>query len=63
MKVKHRTTTEMIIGGVTGSVQAPRTLVLGRYEHRRSRLRVAARPTPLPAPARRELADLLTPRR
>ncbi|NYD51741.1 hypothetical protein BJY14_007724 [Actinomadura luteofluorescens] len=60
-KVKHRTTTEMIIGGVTGPVQAPRTLILGRYEHGRGRMRVVARSAPLAAPARRELAGLLTP--
>jgi ATP-dependent DNA ligase len=60
-KVKHRTTTEMIIGGVTGSVQAPRTLLLGRYGHGGRRLRVVARSVPLAAPARLELAGLLTP--
>ncbi|WP_255274390.1 ATP-dependent DNA ligase [Actinomadura madurae] len=31
-KVKHRLTTEAIIGGVTGTVTAPQTLILGRYE-------------------------------
>ncbi|MEV3925911.1 ATP-dependent DNA ligase [Actinomadura coerulea] len=59
-RVKHRLTTEAIIGGVTGRLDAPRTLILGRYG-RGGRLRVVARSVPLASPARFELGGLLTP--
>ncbi|MDL4819323.1 ATP-dependent DNA ligase [Actinomadura opuntiae] len=59
-KVKHRTTTEAIIGGVTGTLAAPQTLILGRYEQD-GRLRVVARSAPLPPSAAQELAALLRP--
>lgn len=58
-KVKHRLTTEAIIGGVTGTVTAPQTLILGRYEPD-GRLRVVARSTPLPPAARADLGGVLT---
>lgn len=57
-KVKRRITTEAIVGGVTGTRQAPESLVLGRYDAD-GRLRVVARTTPLPPAARAELADVL----
>ncbi|QKG18723.1 ATP-dependent DNA ligase [Actinomadura verrucosospora] len=58
-KVKHRATTEAIIGGVTGSIAVPQTLILGRYE-RGGRLRVVGRTSPLPPSASHSLAALLT---
>lgn len=59
-KVKHRTTTEAIVGGVTGRIEAPRTLLLGRYD-RHGRLRVVARSTPLAASTRLQLGAVLVP--
>ncbi|WP_255276384.1 ATP-dependent DNA ligase [Actinomadura madurae] len=57
-KVKHRTTTEAIVGGVTGPVEAPRMLILGRYTDG-GRLRVVARSTPLAARDRVRLGAVL----
>jgi ATP-dependent DNA ligase len=59
-KVKHRATTEAIMGGVTGTTDEPQSLILGRYDPS-GRLRVVARTSPLTEPARHELAALLTP--
>ncbi|MFI0485135.1 ATP-dependent DNA ligase [Actinomadura sp. 9N215] len=57
-KVKRRFTTEAIVGGVTGTRQAPESLILGRYDAE-GRLRVVARTTPLPPEARTSLGELL----
>ncbi|MEU8118754.1 ATP-dependent DNA ligase [Spirillospora sp. NPDC049024] len=59
-KVKHRTTTEAIIGGVTGALDQPQTLLLGRYTTAGT-LRVVARTTPLNPRARTALTGALTP--
>ncbi|GAA2159662.1 ATP-dependent DNA ligase [Actinomadura napierensis] len=59
-KVKHRTTTEAVIGGVTGSIDAPQTLILGRYEQS-GRLRVVARSAPLTPATAQAVAALLRP--
>ncbi|MFD0684968.1 ATP-dependent DNA ligase [Actinomadura fibrosa] len=59
-KVKRRTTAEGIVGGVTGTRQAPETLILGRFDAA-GRLRVVARTTPLPPPARARLGEVLHP--
>ncbi|XVQ14686.1 ATP-dependent DNA ligase [Spirillospora sp. CA-255316] len=59
-KIKHRTTVEVIVGGVTGSPEQPETLVLGRRAAG-GRLRVVARTGPLPLPARTELGAVLRP--
>ncbi|WP_254716471.1 ATP-dependent DNA ligase [Actinomadura sp. WMMB 499] len=59
-KVKRRTTAEGIVGGVTGTRQAPESLILGRFDAD-GRLRVVARTTPLPPAARTELAAVLRP--
>ncbi|MBE1537975.1 ATP-dependent DNA ligase [Actinomadura algeriensis] len=59
-KVKRRTTAEGIVGGVTGTRQAPESLILGRFDAD-GRLRVVARTTPLPPAARTELAAVLHP--
>lgn len=57
-KVRHRTTTEAIVGGITGTLAEPKTLLLGRYSPN-GRLHVVARSTPLPAPARDQLAAVV----
>ncbi|REF00660.1 hypothetical protein [Thermomonospora umbrina] len=61
-KVKHRATTEAIIGGITGALADPETLILGRYTGS-GRLRVVARSTPLPRtwPARVSVASSSSP--
>jgi ATP-dependent DNA ligase len=61
LKLKHRDTTEAIIGGVTGSLEHPEVLILGRRDPDDGRLRVVGRTTPVPAAAHAELAAALTP--
>ncbi|MEV1287848.1 ATP-dependent DNA ligase [Micromonospora sp. NPDC049679] len=60
LKYRHRTTTEAIIGGVTGQLGQPETLLLGRYDAQ-GRLRYTGRSHPLRAAQRRELIPLLLP--
>jgi ATP-dependent DNA ligase len=60
MKYKHRTTTEAIVGGVTGTLARPVTLVLGRYTAD-EQLRVVGRSTPLRPPVAQQIAPLLIP--
>jgi hypothetical protein len=55
-----RETQEAIVGAVTGSLTAPRTLLLGRYDTG-GRLRYTGRTTTLPQAAGRALAALLAP--
>lgn len=59
-KMKRRITTKAIVGGVTGTRQAPESLILGRYDED-GRLRVVARTAPLPPDARARLAEVLRP--
>ncbi|MFE6412484.1 hypothetical protein ACFVOR_36750 [Streptomyces sp. NPDC057837] len=59
-KYKVRVTTEAIVGAVTGSLTAPRTLLLGRYDQA-GRLQYTGRSTTLSQTAGRTLAHLLTP--
>ncbi|MEU5565553.1 ATP-dependent DNA ligase [Micromonospora musae] len=61
---KYRTqiTTEAIVGGVTGNLRSPDTLLLGRYD-RRGRLRYTGRTHPLGAEQRAELGGMLSPLR
>ncbi|MFJ9574550.1 ATP-dependent DNA ligase [Streptomyces bacillaris] len=59
-KLKARTTTEAIIGAVTGTVQAPTSLLLGRLDAA-SRLKLVARTTALARPASAELGARLRP--
>lgn len=61
-KYRVRITTEAIVGGVTGSLHAPNTLLLGRLD-RRGRLRYTGRTHPLDNWVRREVGALLTPTR
>ncbi|WP_446210412.1 hypothetical protein [Micromonospora sp. IBSANI012] len=57
-----RAATEATIGGVTGSLGNPSTLVLGRFD-RRGHLRYTGITHPLAMVQRRELAPLLSPLR
>ncbi|MGI5205467.1 ATP-dependent DNA ligase [Spirillospora sp. CA-108201] len=59
-KVRHRTTTEALIGGVTGALEQPEALLLGRYTTAGA-LRVVARTPPLTPPARTALTGALSP--
>ncbi|MFF9090414.1 ATP-dependent DNA ligase [Streptomyces sp. NPDC014991] len=59
-KYKVRVTTEAVIGAVTGSHAAPRTLLLGRYDAA-GRLQYVGRSTTLSQAAGRALADQLAP--
>jgi ATP-dependent DNA ligase len=56
-KLRVRSTTEAVIGGVFGTLEHPEALVLGHY--RTNRLRVVGRTSPLPLAARAELRRLL----
>ncbi|MFF7098486.1 hypothetical protein ACFY9A_39925 [Streptomyces rubradiris] len=55
-----RATTEAIVGAVTGSLAAPRTVLLGRYDTA-GRLQYTGRRTTLSRAAGRALADILLP--
>jgi ATP-dependent DNA ligase len=57
-KYKLRATAEAIIGGVVGTIEAPTSLLLGRYDRHR-RLRFVGLAGVLTGAARRELAPLL----
>jgi ATP-dependent DNA ligase len=57
-KVRRRDSTEAIIGGITGTLDQPRTLILGRYDDT-GQLRAVGRSTPLRPTAARELAGRL----
>ncbi|WP_241194174.1 ATP-dependent DNA ligase [Streptomyces sp. SID10115] len=59
-KYKVRVTTEALIGAVTGSLAAPRTLLLGRYDPA-GRLQYVGRSTTLSRAAGRAVADHLAP--
>lgn len=61
-KFRVRATTEAIIGGVTGSIRNPETILIGRFD-RRGRLRYTGGTHPLATPQRLELATLLSPPR
>ncbi|WP_331731542.1 ATP-dependent DNA ligase [Streptomyces sp. NBC_00073] len=59
-KLRTRMSAEGIIGAVTGTVHAPRSLLLGRLDTR-GRLRLVARSTPLSRNAAAELGAVLRP--
>ncbi|HZO65966.1 MAG TPA: ATP-dependent DNA ligase [Kribbellaceae bacterium] len=59
-KLRARSTTEAIIGGVTGTLVVPETVLLGRLDDA-GRVRYAGRTVPLAPHQRRELAAILTP--
>jgi ATP-dependent DNA ligase len=60
IKVRARETAEGLLGAVTGSMHAPSTLLMGRYDHA-GRLRLVARTAPLPTAARLGVGALLRP--
>jgi ATP dependent DNA ligase domain len=59
-KYKIKVTAEAIIGGVTGSLHDPSSLLLGRLDSR-GRLRFVGHTGVLTVPQRREVAELATP--
>ncbi|MFF3934240.1 hypothetical protein [Streptomyces hirsutus] len=59
-KYKPRETTEAVVGAVTGTAAAPRTLLLGRYDDT-GRLCYIGRTTSLSHAAGKSVAALLTP--
>jgi ATP-dependent DNA ligase len=59
-KLRSRSTAEAIIGGVTGSLTNPDTLLLGRLDDT-GRLRYVGRTHPLAAGQRRQLGEQLSP--
>jgi ATP-dependent DNA ligase len=61
-KFRTRIVTETIVGGVTGSIRDPDTVLLGRFD-RRGRLRYTGRSHPLNAEQRMELVAMLSPLR
>lgn len=60
VKVKHRETTEVVIGAVTGSAERPESVVAGRFT-RAGQLVIAGRTTALNQRQAAELAASLTP--
>ncbi|MFV2104077.1 ATP-dependent DNA ligase [Micromonospora sp. LOL_024] len=61
-KYRTRITTEAIVGGVTGNIRRPATVLLGRYD-RMGRLRYTGRTHPLDGRQQAELGGLLSPLR
>ncbi|MET7668185.1 ATP-dependent DNA ligase [Micromonospora luteifusca] len=61
-KFRTRIVTEAIVGGVTGSIRSPETVLLGRFD-RRGRLRYTGRTHPLTTNQAAALAALLSPPR
>jgi ATP-dependent DNA ligase len=61
-KLRYRTTAEVVVGGVIGSLARPAALLLGRYDNA-GRLRVVGRTSRLGAKAAGRIAPLLSPAR
>ncbi|WP_406080137.1 ATP-dependent DNA ligase [Micromonospora sp. NBC_00858] len=59
-KFRTRLATEAIVGGVTGSIRNPVTVLLGRFD-RRGRLRYTGRTHPLTGAQWEQLAGMLSP--
>jgi len=59
-KLRTRVTAEAVVGGVIGPADAPRELILGRFDDG-DRLRIAGRTTRLSPTASARLAELLHP--
>lgn len=59
--VKHFASTEFLIGGVTGTLQRPEQLQLGRYASDTGELRLVGRTVPLHAAEARTVAALIRP--
>lgn len=62
LKFKPRFTAEAVLAGVTGTADAPVSLLLGRYDAA-GRLRMVGRTAPLSPAARAEIAAVITPSR
>lgn len=60
LKVKNYATTEALIGGVTGPLEQPAELILGRYTSA-GELTIAGRTTPLSDAAAAQVAAVITP--
>ena len=60
IKVRRRTTAEAIIGGITGTLRRPSSLMLGRLDQAGT-LRVVGRSTPIHPDTARLAAEQLTP--
>lgn len=60
MKLKHRTTTEAVVGGVDGRVTRPDSLILGRHDPDTGELRIVGRTAELTRAEQGELAGLLS---
>ncbi|GAB3764670.1 ATP-dependent DNA ligase [Microlunatus parietis] len=60
-KIKRYATTEVIIGGVTGSLDQPESLVVGRIHTTDGQLHVAGRTTELSPAAAGQIAAVITP--
>lgn len=60
LKVRSHVTTEALVGGVTGALATPVTLLLARYDAG-GNLRLVARTTPLSTAVRRDVAHRLSP--
>ncbi len=61
LKIKHYTTTEVIVGGLTGSLARPQGLVLGRYGSATGELIMVGRTSPLSEVAAAEVARAVKP--
>lgn len=59
LKIKRRITTEAIVGGIVGTIERPRALILGRRDPDSGQLRVAGRSTELIPALRVQLDGLL----
>ncbi len=57
-KLRTRITAEAIVGGITGSIDAPRELILGRHDEH-GRLRIAGRTTTLQPATSTRIAAVL----
>lgn len=60
-KIKRYATTEVIIGGVTGPLDRPESLVVGRVHTEDGQLHVAGRTTDLSGEAAERIAAVITP--
>lgn len=60
-KIKHYATTEAVIGGVTGSLERPQALVLGRIHRSDGQLHIVGRTTELKPAAAEQVAAAVTP--
>jgi ATP-dependent DNA ligase len=61
VKIKHYTTTEAIVGGVTGALDRPESLVLGRIHRSDGQLHIAGRTTDLNPALAERIASEITP--